>query len=67
MTKIKGQVKWYNIKKCYGYISGEDGEDVFIHKTDVPFWSIFLKPGDKVQYSKEYTKKGVKAKDLKVI
>lgn len=67
MKKIIGKVKWYNIKKCYGYISGEDGEDVFVHKTDIPFWSIFLRKGDNVQYTKEYTKNGIKAKDLKVL
>ena len=64
---MKGIVKWYDIKQCYGYIQGEDGEDVFVHKTDVPFWSIYLNSGDKVEYTKEFTKKGIKAKNLKMI
>ena len=67
MKKINGKVKWYNIKKCYGYIHGEDGEDVFIHKTDIPFWTIFLNTGDKVQYTKEHTKRGMQAKNLKML
>ena len=65
--KSIGEVKWYDIKQCYGYIKGEDGEDAFVHKNDIPFWTIFLKSGDKVVYTKEHSKKGIKAKDLTVV
>ena len=27
----KGTVKWFNAEKGYGFITGEDGEDVFVH------------------------------------
>lgn len=26
-----GKVKWFNAKKGFGFIEGEDGEDVFVH------------------------------------
>ena len=26
-----GTVKWFNSEKGYGFITGEDGEDVFVH------------------------------------
>jgi CspA family cold shock protein len=64
---MKGKVKWYNIKQGYGFIKGDDGEDAFIHKTEIPFWSIFLKRGDKVEYKKENTIKGKKATKIKVL
>ncbi|MCK4996602.1 MAG: cold shock domain-containing protein [Thermoplasmatales archaeon] len=64
---MKGKVIWYNIKQGYGFIEGEDGDNVFIHKSEIPFWTIFLRKGDKVQYIKEYTKNGFKAKDLEIL
>ncbi|AEI43929.1 MULTISPECIES: cold shock domain-containing protein [Paenibacillus] len=28
---MKGQVKWFNAEKGYGFIAGEDGTEVFVH------------------------------------
>ena len=62
-----GTVKWYDIQKGYGFIGGVDGNDVFVHKNEVPFWSIFLSTGDKVEYIPENSIKGIKATKLKIL
>lgn len=64
---MKGTVKWYNIRRGYGFITSENGLDVFVHKSSIPFWTIFLKPGDRVEYLIEETKRGFKAVELKIL
>ncbi len=64
---MKGKVKWYNIKQGYGFIIGEDGNEVFIHKNEIPFWTIFLNSGDKVEYLIRKTKRGIEAKEVRII
>jgi len=62
-----GKVKWYDIKKGYGFIEGEDGLDVFIHKSEIPFWTIYLNKNDKIEYIKENTNRGSKAIEVKML
>lgn len=61
-----GIVKWYNIKKGYGFIQSEDGEDIFVHRTEIPFWNIFLNKGDKVKFRVKNSKTGRFATDLEL-
>jgi CspA family cold shock protein len=61
---MKGIVKWYNIKQGYGFIEGDDRKDAFIHKSNLPFWTIYLKTGDKVRYKPKKSTKGWEATEL---
>lgn len=64
---MRGTVTFYDILKGYGFIRGNDGRTIFVHKTAVPFFDIFLLPGELVEYQVDITEKGPKAIDLKKI
>jgi CspA family cold shock protein len=58
----KGTVKWFTDSKGFGFITGEDGQDYFVHFSSIQgdgFKS--LKEGDEVQFEVEKSNKGPKA------
>jgi len=61
---MKGTIKWYNARKGYGFIQGEDEKDVFVHQSAIPP-GIFLNEGDKVEYEIEESEKGPQATKIK--
>jgi len=61
---MKGKIKWYNARKGFGFIEGEDGKDIFVHRTSIPA-GIFLNEGDPVEFETEDTDKGIKAINIK--
>lgn len=62
---MKGIVKFYDIRKGYGFIRGDDGRTIFVHKSAIPFFDIFLLPGEIVEYSIDGTTRGPKAVNVK--
>jgi CspA family cold shock protein len=62
---MKGTVKWYNPKKGYGFIQGDDEVDVFIHHSAIPEGTGYIHEGDKVEYEVEKTDRGLNAKNVK--
>ena len=61
---MKGTIKWYNGLKGYGFIDGEDGKDIFVHRTAIPM-GIELYEGDQVEYQIEESDRGPKAINVK--
>ncbi|MEE1342468.1 MAG: cold-shock protein [Lachnospiraceae bacterium] len=63
---LKGKVKWFNAKKGFGFITGEDGQDVFVHFSalDMPGYKQ-LDEADEVEYEIEEGAKGPQAKNVK--
>lgn len=56
---MKGTVKFFNVMKEFGFITGEDGKDYFVHKTALKVDT--LKENDIVTFDTEQGEKGLKA------
>ena len=62
-----GRVKWYNAEKGYGFLSQEDGEDVYVGSSALPSGVEDLKPGQKVEFGIAAGRRGPQALSVKVI
>src|SRR4030042_353166 len=57
----QGTVKWFNESKGFGFITAEDGTDVFVHHTSIEGSGFkTLAEGDKVSFDIEKGPKGPK-------
>ena len=60
-----GTVKWFNAKKGYGFISDDEGNDVFVHYSAVLMDGFkVLEGGDKVQFEVAQGEKGPQAANV---
>ncbi|MDQ2638778.1 MAG: cold shock domain-containing protein [Actinomycetota bacterium] len=62
-----GKVKWYNADKGYGFLSHEEGEDVYVGSSALPSGTEDLKPGQKVEFGIAAGRRGPQALSVKVI
>ncbi len=63
-----GTVKWFNDGKGFGFISREDGEDVFVHFTAIRGEGYrSLEEGQRVEFTIGQGQKGLQAQDVTVI
>jgi len=61
---MKGTVKWFNDRKGYGFIEGEDEKDIFVHRSSLAE-GTHLDDGDQVEYEIETSDKGPNAINVK--
>lgn len=60
-----GTVKWFNDKKGFGFISQDNGQDVFVHQTSIKTEGFrTLAEGDKVEFEVIKDQKGYKATNV---
>lgn len=63
-----GTVKFFNAEKGYGFISREDGPDVFVHFSQIQSSGFkTLHEGQKVEFEVGPGRKGDEARDVRAI
>ena len=64
----QGTVKWFNNAKGYGFVTTEEGEDVFVHQTAIVSEGYrSLRQGERVSFDVVKTDKGLQARDVKKV
>ena len=65
---MTGTVKWFNNQKGYGFISDQDGNDVFVHYSGMNMEGFkTLEEGAKVEFDVTDGQKGPQAVNVTVV
>ncbi len=63
---MKGKVKMFNAARGFGFITGEDGKDVYVHTSSI-LGGAALAVGDAVEYEVVAGERGPAAKNVKKV
>ena len=65
--KQKGQVKWFNSRKCYGFIITEEGKEVFFHQQQIVEKNgEGVREGQEARFHVYYSAKGPEAVNVEL-
>ncbi|MFC9892640.1 cold-shock protein [Nocardia sp. NPDC127579] len=62
-----GRVKWYDVEKGFGFLSQDEGEDVYVRSSALPQGIESLKPGQRVEFGMAAGRRGPQALSLKLL
>lgn len=62
-----GKVKWFDADKGFGFLSQEDGPDVYVHADALPEGTASLKPGTRVEFGIAQGRRGDQALQVRVL
>ena len=64
----EGRVKWFNEKKGYGFITKDDGEDVFVHYSEIEMEGFkTLSENQEVTFELKEGPRGLQATNVKAL
>ena len=62
-----GKVKWYDAEKGFGFLSREDGDDVYVRSSSLPQGVTTLKAGTRVEFGILSGRKGDQAHQVRLL
>jgi CspA family cold shock protein len=62
-----GKVKWYDAEKGFGFLSREDGDDVYVRSSSLPQGVSTLKAGTRVEFGILSGRKGEQAHQVRLL
>ena len=63
---MEGTVKFFNRKKGFGFVHGDDEKDYFVHFTALPR-GVFLRDNDRVSFESAEGERGLKAENVQLL
>jgi CspA family cold shock protein len=64
---MTGTVKWFNAEKGFGFITDDNGEDVFVHFSAIQSQGFkSLEEGQKVEFDVENGQRGPQATNVRL-
>jgi CspA family cold shock protein len=67
MNVPSGKVKWFDPEKGFGFLSQDDGPDVYVHSDALPDGVTTLKPGSRVEFGIAQGRRGDQALQVHVL
>lgn len=62
-----GKVKWFDADKGFGFVAGDDGQEVYLHSSALPSGVDALKSGTRLEYGIADGRRGKQALSVRVI
>ena len=62
-----GKVKWYDADKGFGFLTRDDGDDVYVRSSALPAGTAALKAGTRVEFGVVQGRKGDQALQVRVL
>lgn len=62
-----GKVKWFDAEKGFGFLSQEDGPDVYVHADALPGDTTTIKPGTRVEFGIAQGRRGDQALQVRIL
>jgi CspA family cold shock protein len=62
-----GKVKWFDAEKGFGFLSQEEGPDVFVHADALPEGVTTIKPGTRVEFGVAQGRRGDQALQVRIL